>query len=80
MDVRFVDSFGVHDHDSDDIVELLCRDDGFVWTETSDLRTSRYALVSDSILLDTCCAPADKPACCNASAETASCACQPDAR
>ena len=29
------------------------RDDGFVWTETSDLRTSTYALVSDSILLDT---------------------------
>lgn len=33
MDVRFVDSFGVHDHDSDDIVELLCRDDGFVWVD-----------------------------------------------
>jgi hypothetical protein len=29
------------------------RDDGFVWTATSDLRTDRYALVSDSILLDT---------------------------
>ena len=33
MDVRFVDSSGAHDHDSDDIVELLCRDDGFVWVD-----------------------------------------------
>jgi hypothetical protein len=33
MDVRFVDSAGAHDHDSDDIVELLCRDDGFVWVD-----------------------------------------------
>ena len=33
MDVRFVDSSGGHDHDSDDIVELLCRDDGFVWVD-----------------------------------------------
>lgn len=33
MDVRFVDSTGAHDHDSDDIVELLLRDDGFVWVD-----------------------------------------------
>lgn len=33
MDVRFVDSSGAHDHDSDDIVELLLRDDGFVWVD-----------------------------------------------
>ena len=33
MDVRFVDSSGAHDHDSDDIIELLPRDDGFVWVD-----------------------------------------------
>jgi Mg2+ and Co2+ transporter CorA len=33
MDVRFVDATGAHDHDSDDIVELLPRDDGFVWVD-----------------------------------------------
>ncbi|HSE70068.1 MAG TPA: magnesium transporter CorA family protein [Nocardioidaceae bacterium] len=33
MDVRFVDETGVHGHDSDDIVVLLCREDGFVWVD-----------------------------------------------
>lgn len=33
MDVRFVDEKGVHEHDSDDIVTLLARDDGFVWVD-----------------------------------------------
>ena len=33
MDVRFVDAEGAHPHDSDDVVELLCRDDGFVWVD-----------------------------------------------
>jgi hypothetical protein len=28
------------------------RDDGFVWTDTSNLRTSSYALVSDNVQLD----------------------------
>ena len=33
MDVRFVDASGAKDHDSDDVAELLCRDDGFVWVD-----------------------------------------------
>lgn len=33
MDVRFVDSSGAHDHDSDDVVALLARGDGFVWAD-----------------------------------------------
>ncbi len=33
MDVRFVDASGAEDHDSDDVVELLGRDDGFVWVD-----------------------------------------------
>ena len=33
MDVRFVDSEGAHAHDSDDVVVLLERDDGFVWVD-----------------------------------------------
>jgi magnesium transporter len=33
MDVRFVDASGAQDHESDDVVELLCRDDGFVWVD-----------------------------------------------
>ena len=33
MDVRFVDAEGAHPHESDDVVELLCRDDGFVWVD-----------------------------------------------
>ena len=33
MDVRFVDEKGAHRHESDDVVELLCRDDGFVWVD-----------------------------------------------
>jgi Mg2+ and Co2+ transporter CorA len=33
MDVRFVDARGAQGHDSDDIVELLGRDDGFVWVD-----------------------------------------------
>ena len=33
MDVRYVDPVGVHAHDSDDVVELLLRDDGFVWVD-----------------------------------------------
>ena len=33
MDVRFVDAAGAQGHDSDDVVELLCRDDGFVWVD-----------------------------------------------
>ncbi len=33
MDVRFVDEKGAHPHESDDVVELLCRDDGFVWVD-----------------------------------------------
>ncbi len=33
MDVRFVDADGAHPHDSDDVVELLLRDDGFVWVD-----------------------------------------------
>jgi Mg2+ and Co2+ transporter CorA len=33
MDVRYVDEKGAHPHESDDVVELLCRDDGFVWVD-----------------------------------------------
>ncbi len=33
MDVRYVDASGAQRHDSDDVVELLCRDDGFVWVD-----------------------------------------------
>ncbi len=33
MDLRFVDATGTHAHDSDDIVSLLGRDDGFVWVD-----------------------------------------------
>lgn len=33
MDVRFVDASGAKDHDSDDVVGLLPRDDGFVWVD-----------------------------------------------
>src|SRR5512144_2719947 len=33
MDVRFVDASGAEEHDSDDVVELLCRDDGFIWVD-----------------------------------------------
>jgi magnesium transporter len=33
MDVRFVRPAGVQQHDSDDIVVLLCREDGFVWVD-----------------------------------------------
>ena len=33
MDVRFVDAFGAHPHESDDVVVLLERDDGFVWVD-----------------------------------------------
>jgi Mg2+ and Co2+ transporter CorA len=33
MDVRFVDASGAKDHDSDDVVELLLREDGFVWVD-----------------------------------------------
>ncbi len=33
MDVRFVDPAGAHRHPSDDVVELLCRDDGFLWVD-----------------------------------------------
>ena len=33
MDVRFVDAFGAHPHESDDVVVLLERDEGFVWVD-----------------------------------------------
>jgi len=33
MDVRYVDAEGAHQHDADDVVELLLRDDGFVWVD-----------------------------------------------
>jgi Mg2+ and Co2+ transporter CorA len=33
MDVRFVDASGPHEHESDDVVELLYRDGGFVWVD-----------------------------------------------
>ncbi len=33
MNVRFVDASGAQEHDADDVVELLCRDDGFVWVD-----------------------------------------------
>ena len=33
MDVRFVDASGAHPHESDDVVVLLERDDGFVWVD-----------------------------------------------
>lgn len=33
MDVRFVDATGAHGHASDRVVELLGRDDGFVWVD-----------------------------------------------
>ncbi len=33
MDVRFVDAEGAHEHESDDVVILLERDDGFVWAD-----------------------------------------------
>jgi Mg2+ and Co2+ transporter CorA len=33
MDVRFVDASGAHLHQSDDLVALLGRDDGFVWVD-----------------------------------------------
>ena len=33
MDVRFVDAAGAHPHDSDDVVDLLERDDGFMWVD-----------------------------------------------
>jgi Mg2+ and Co2+ transporter CorA len=33
MDVRFVDAEGAQPHDSDDVVVLLDRDDGFVWVD-----------------------------------------------
>ncbi len=33
MDVRFVDAAGAHPHDSDDVVTLLERDDGFMWVD-----------------------------------------------
>jgi Mg2+ and Co2+ transporter CorA len=33
MDVRFVDAAGAHPHESDDVVVLLERDDGFVWVD-----------------------------------------------
>jgi magnesium transporter len=33
MHVRFVDASGVHDHDLDDVVVLLNRDDGFLWVD-----------------------------------------------
>ena len=33
MDVRYVDADGAHLHDPEDVVELLLRDDGFVWAD-----------------------------------------------
>ncbi|MGZ4615542.1 MAG: CorA family divalent cation transporter [Actinomycetes bacterium] len=33
MDVRYVDPSGAHPHDADDVVELLLRDEGFVWVD-----------------------------------------------
>jgi Mg2+ and Co2+ transporter CorA len=33
MDVRYVDADGAHPHDPEDVVELLLRDDGFVWAD-----------------------------------------------
>lgn len=33
MHVRFVDGSGAHDHESDDVVVLLGRDDGFLWVD-----------------------------------------------
>ncbi|MGH3372128.1 MAG: CorA family divalent cation transporter, partial [Nocardioidaceae bacterium] len=33
MHVRFVDAAGAHDHESDDLVTLLGRDDGFLWVD-----------------------------------------------
>ena len=33
MDVRFVDATGAHPHESDDVVTLLERDDGFTWVD-----------------------------------------------
>ena len=33
MDVRFVDASGAHVKDADDVIELLLRDDGFVWVD-----------------------------------------------
>jgi magnesium transporter len=33
MNVRFVDASGVHEQLSDDVVTLLCREDGFVWVD-----------------------------------------------
>jgi Mg2+ and Co2+ transporter CorA len=33
MNVRYVDPDGVHAHDSDDVAELMLRDDGFVWVD-----------------------------------------------
>lgn len=33
MDVRFVDADGAHEHECDDVVTLLQRDDGFVWVD-----------------------------------------------
>ena len=33
MDVRFVDGSGAHEHDPDDVVLLLNRDDGFLWVD-----------------------------------------------
>ena len=33
MDVRFVDGSGVRAHDGDAVVDLLSRDDGFVWVD-----------------------------------------------
>ncbi|NUR10045.1 MAG: magnesium transporter CorA family protein [Nocardioidaceae bacterium] len=36
MEVRFVDAEGVHDHDSDDVVTLLGRADGFLWVDVPE--------------------------------------------
>ena len=33
MDVRFVDASGARPHDSDDVLSMLGRDDGFVWAD-----------------------------------------------
>jgi magnesium transporter len=36
MQVRFVDAEGAHDRDSDDVVTLLGRDDGFLWVDVPE--------------------------------------------
>src|SRR4029078_6680646 len=45
MEVRFVDAKGTHDHDIDEVVTLLGRDDGFLWVDVPSWDDAADALL-----------------------------------